>query len=159
MAGRNKEPIDLLIAKGKKHLTKEEIAERKESEIKAPCDNITTPTYLTNKEKKEFMKIAEELVKLDIMSNLDVDTLARFVTSKSMYEKLSKKARSPEVCRDINLLEAYSKIQDRYFKACRSAAIDLGLTITSRCKIVVPKPQNNEKKANKFAQFEKRKIE
>ena len=29
MAGRPKEPIDLIIAKGKKHLSKEEIAEMK----------------------------------------------------------------------------------------------------------------------------------
>ena len=31
--GRNAQPVDLLVAKGKKHLTKAEIESRKENEI------------------------------------------------------------------------------------------------------------------------------
>jgi len=31
--------------------------------------------------------------------------------------------------------------QDKLFKQCRSTAIDLGLTITSRCKLVMPKKE------------------
>lgn len=31
--GKQREPIDLIIAKGKKHLTKEEIAKRKNTEV------------------------------------------------------------------------------------------------------------------------------
>ena len=34
MAGRKKEPVDVLIAKGKKHLTKDEIAKRRAEEMK-----------------------------------------------------------------------------------------------------------------------------
>ena len=43
-------------------------------------------------------------------------------------------------------------IQDRCFKQCRQSAADFGLTVSSRCRLVVPKPAE-EKKENKFAKF------
>lgn len=51
-------------------------------------------------------------------------------------------------------LDQYSKIHDRYFKQCRASASDLGLTISSRCKLVVPKTEE-EPKPNKFNKFKK----
>lgn len=42
MSGQ-KEPVNLVLAKGKKHLTKEEIEDRKNSEIKASSDDIVAP--------------------------------------------------------------------------------------------------------------------
>ena len=55
--GRPRQPIDLIVAKGKKHLTKKEIEERKKQEVKAPADNIHAPDYLTEKQKKTFENI------------------------------------------------------------------------------------------------------
>lgn len=43
---RPRQPTDLIMLKGKKHLTKKEIEERKEKEIKAPADKIEPPSYL-----------------------------------------------------------------------------------------------------------------
>ena len=42
MAGK-KQPIELVVANGKKHLTKSEIEERKSQEIQAPNDKIKAP--------------------------------------------------------------------------------------------------------------------
>jgi hypothetical protein len=36
---RPRQPIELVVSNGKKHLTKSEIEERKKSEVKAPADN------------------------------------------------------------------------------------------------------------------------
>lgn len=44
---RNKQPIDLIAAKGRKHLTKAEYEERKSGEISAPSDAVKTPLFLT----------------------------------------------------------------------------------------------------------------
>ena len=44
---RPREPINLIEAKGRKHLTKKEIEECRESEVKAPADSIEAPSYLT----------------------------------------------------------------------------------------------------------------
>ena len=47
-----------------------------------------------------------------------------------------------------------AKLQDRYFKQAQTAARDLGLTISSRCRLQVPVAEDSkEKKKNKFSQF------
>ena len=43
-------------------------------------------------------------------------------------------------------------IQDRCWKQCRQGAGDFGLTVSSRCRIVVPKAQQ-PKPENKFAKY------
>ena len=56
MVPRTRQPIELIQAKGKKHLTKEEIAERQASELKVDLKNINIPGYLTKKNKKKNSK-------------------------------------------------------------------------------------------------------
>ncbi len=160
---RNKEPVDLILAKGKSHhLTKEIIEKRKNEEIKAPKDKIKAPSYLNKSQKRKFKEISTQLIELDIMSNLDCDSLARYLIALDMYIAISKKLQENEVenidindyenlSTQIEKLDELSKIQDRYFKQCRMAASDLGLTITSRCRLVIPKPP--EPKKNKFDKF------
>ena len=146
---RAKEPISLLEAKNRSHLSKSEIKARRESEIKAPSDKIEAPEYLSADEKKEFNAIAEELMNIGIMSNLDVDMLARFVIANAFYIKITKLLRD----KDVKILEKTVNIQDRFFKQCQSAAREMGLTITSRARLVVPSKE--EPKENKFSKFQK----
>lgn len=152
---RPRQPIELVVAKGKKNLTKAEIQERLDSEIKPIDDNITAPDFLTKKQKDDFYKIADQLRKLKIMGETDVDALGRYIVANDFYINAVKQMRKPEVKRDAYALDAWSKIQERYFKQCRSCANDLGLTISSRCRLVVPATKETTKKENKFAKFEK----
>lgn len=149
MAGP-RQPIELLKAKGAKHLTKAEIREREETEIKANSDKIEAPSYLPEKLKIKFNEVANELNDIGIMSNLDCEALARFLIAEFQYQKVVKKAikMSPENEKYMDLL----LMQEKLFKMARQAAGDLGLTISSRCKIVVPKSKE-EKPKNKFAKF------
>lgn len=55
--GSSKEPIDLIVHKGRKHLGKEEIEDRKNGEIKAKNDKVKPPSFLSKKLKKEFKNI------------------------------------------------------------------------------------------------------
>lgn len=149
MAGRNKQPINLVIAKGKKHLTKEEINNRKSNEIKAPSDKIRAPSYLNKDLKREFNKIAKQLKGIDIMTNLDVDALASFIIARKLYlEATQKLIENPDTILDKDLVG----VQDKFFKQCRATAGDLGLTISSRCKLIVPTKEDN-KPQNKFSKF------
>lgn len=141
---RRKEPIDLLLAKGKKHVTKEEIKERRESEIKAPTENIIAPEYLTEELKQEFNKIANILNDIGIISDLDVTALGRFLVAEHQYEQVTLKMLKMKNITDKYI--DYANLQDKFFKQARAAAGDLGLTITSRCKLVLPKNKENEKK-------------
>jgi len=155
MSGQ-RQPVELLMANGKKNLTKAEIKARLESEIKPVTDNITAPAYLTKKQKEEFYRYSGQLQKLKIMGETDVDALGRFITAKDMYENAVKQMRKPEVKNNPYAFEKWIKIQDKLFKQCRASANDLGLSISSRCKLVVPEANKEVKKENKFARFEKR---
>lgn len=147
-----KQPIQLIQAKGKKHLTKSEIEERTLSEPQPITDGIAPPNFLLKPQKKRFNEIANQLQDLGVMGVTDCDALARYVIAESMYEKVTKLLRKPQILNDIEALKDYSLIQDKYFKQCRSAANDLGLSISARCRLVVPKAQEKppENKFNKF---------
>lgn len=151
MGGRNKEPTDLLLVKGKKHLTKAEIEERKAQEIKAPADNVQAPSYLPDELKEEFDRIALELIDIGIMSNLDSEALARNIVAESQYQKVSVRLMKMKTfgAKYMELL----KIQKELFKQARDSASDLGLTISSRCKLVVPKKNDDDKPKSKWEKF------
>ena len=157
MAGQRL-PLEVVQARGSKHLTKAEIQERREREIKPITDNIIAPDYLTKAQKEDFYRIADQLGKLKIMGETDVDALARYITANEFYINAVKQMRKPEIKSDPILFEAWSKIQERYYKQCRSSANDLGLSITSRCKLVVPETKTETPKENKFKKFEKRPV-
>ncbi|AUN11449.1 phage terminase small subunit P27 family [Clostridium botulinum] len=147
---RPRQPTDLVMLKGKKHLSKKEIEERKNSEVQAPTDKVEPPSYLPNNLKKEFNRIAQELMNIEIISNLDCEALARFIVSEYNYQKVTKKLLKTGIDNEkyIDLL----LMQEKLFKMCRQSASDLGLTISSRCKLVVPKSKE-EKPKNKFSKF------
>ncbi|MEH7503278.1 phage terminase small subunit P27 family [Neobacillus drentensis] len=164
--GRAKQPVSLLVLKGNKNLTKKEIEERQAQEVKVPSDKVKPPSYLPTKLKKEFKKIASELVEIGIMTNLDNDALARFLMAQKMYlditdtlMKIPCIIKVPNMVKDEygdkvqdGVIEAanpdFSELlinQDKLFKQCRAAASDLGLTISSRCRLVMPKGKVDNK--------------
>ena len=165
---RPREPIDLIAAKGKKHLTKAEYEKRKKTEVTAPCDNVAPPAYLTKKEKEKFNEIAQQLIDIGIMTNLDCDVLARYVRANSEYEKLTKQLnkikfvpdKKSEVAEATQLDEQLAKygylqkLQLKAAKQCNECARELGLTISSRCKLAMPKVEETppENKFMKHAQ-------
>ena len=153
VAGRNKEPIALVQAKGKKHLTKAEIEQRKSEELNVPNDSIEAPAYLIKSQKAEFDRIAKILIDLEIMTNLDCDALAGYIVARDGWVNAGKMLRSKDVKNDPFIFDKWTKIEDRYRKQMRSAAHDLGLTITSRGKIVAPIKETPAPPENKFAVF------
>ena len=149
MSGRRKQPIEVLQAKGASHLTKAEIAKRKEGQIKACDNNIRAPSFLTAKQKREFDEVAGELVKLEIMGNLDCDLLGMYIATKDEWVQFGKDYKK------AGSLDARGKVyslRDKALKQCRAMASELGLSMTSRCKLVIPKKE--EPKENKFAKFQ-----
>ena len=164
MAGPRK-PMLLNLANGGKNWTKEEIQERLSSEVQPVTDGIAAPSFLTAKQKKEFDRIAAQLQKLKIMGETDCDTLARYVVAQELYAQAVKNLRAvqKQLPKDMDPVqmtswaEALDKLDkrcDRYFKQATTAAAALGLTISSRCKLVVP-VKEEAPKTNKFAQFGK----
>lgn len=170
MAGQ-RQPIGLVMANGKKHLTKAEIEARQSSEVQPCADGIVAPSFLTAKQRKEFDRLAGQLQKIKIMGETDCDTLARYVTAEDLYraatKELRKLARERPKEKDFAddpggyfkkldlyyaMLDSATRRQDRYFKQASVVARDLGLTISSRCKLVVP-VKEEQPKQNKFSAF------
>lgn len=166
---RPREPIDLIAAKGRKHLTNEEYTKRKKAEVTASADDVKAPSFLSKKERERFEEISKQLIELGIMSNLDCDVLARYIKAETEYIKVTRQLQKikflPDkksmVTEDAQLAEQYaqynylSKIQNRLMKACNENARELGLTISSRCKLVIPK-EKDDKPENKFMKHTKR---
>ena len=97
------------------------------------------------------------------MSNLDCDVLARYIRGQTEYEKVTKQLgkirfvpdkkslanaqeQMAEQAAQYNYLQ---KIQARLERQCNADARELGLTIASRCRLVMPKKEENPKE-NKF---------
>jgi P27 family predicted phage terminase small subunit len=169
MAGQ-KQPIELVKFKGRKNLTKKEIKEREESEVKAPKDKIKIPSGLDKDVRKRFKKYADDLEKIDIMTNLDIHALQRYCESEKLYDDVTKELletpatlkseeydeKSGEFYEDIVINEVHkelTKIRKTYVAECHTLAGALGLTISSRCRLVVPKKDEEKKVDPKKARF------
>lgn len=145
MAGRPREPIDLIKAKGKKHLTQAEYEERKEAELDVPFLDVKPPSYLTGASQKEkFDYYAAMLLKLGIFTELDIDCLARYIMGEQLYLQYTNLLIKLIKSQDFEELGKIQGLQDRAFRQCQQCARDLGLTISSRCKLVVPQPTDGE---------------
>lgn len=161
--GRPRQPIKLIEAKGKSHKTKAEIKEREETEVRGECDMIMPPDFLrTDEEREKFGFIASELLRIGIMSNLDCDVLGRYIRAEGdwvRYSSLVCKARESlegvigededKTVLYTDLLVKYEGMKAKAFSQCQTCASALGLTITSRCRLVVPKA-GDKPKENKF---------
>lgn len=151
MAGP-RQPIDLVLARGKKNLTKAEIEMRRAQEIKVDFKDVKPPEYLPAKLKREFEEIAAKLLAIGIMTELDEDCLARYLIAQSNYLNYTKLLAKAMRTEDMDAIIKAQRAQDMAFKQCQSAANALGLTISSRCKLVMPHVEIVQPR-NKFDRF------
>ena len=146
MAG-TRQPTDLVVENGRKHLTKAEIEARRAAEVKAPTPQskrVKPPAYLPKSLHKKFRSLAKQLIEIGILAEIDYDCLARYLLAEQAYLAVTDQVGRVIANQAISLLDDLSKTQTRYFNQCSRAAADLGLTISSRCRLVVPKPPEDE---------------
>lgn len=142
-----KKPLDV----SQKHYTKEEVKEKEAKEIKSDLLNKvpTAPSYLSDEQKKSFKKLARLLIDNKMLTQLDIDTLARYCIAKSQYEYLTiQMNKDMSLLLDKNVMSQYQKINDTLLKLSK----ELGLTLNSRSKMSVVETVV-EKKASKFDKF------
>lgn len=138
MAGP-RQPTDIVIANGRKHLSKAEEAERRSKEINvAPAKTAKPPKWLPEALKKDFRSVGKQLIRAGIYTDLDADTLGRYLVAHQHWLACTKQVNKYLQAADVENADSWSRMQERYFKQARNSANDLGLTVTSRCKLVVP---------------------
>lgn len=158
--------LNLAVVKGGKHWTKDEIESRMAQEVKLPKPKtLKAPKWLEPEAKKLFGHYAKLLLAFPegIVSELDTGTLARYCDCELSYAEASRQKRFfLDECRQLRVqaekdsekaaefsnCEAYVAAEKqvdywsgqmaRFEKICRGCAADMGLTVTSRCKLVVP---------------------
>lgn len=174
-----------VVESGKgKHWTKAEVEARKGSEPKMPKPKVLKPpAWLSDPAKKLFKSYAKQLIEFPsgIISTLDVGTLARYCDCEHSYAEASaqksfwmdisrchlEKIRCLDAQEDPeeDLEEAYAKAEKevdfwsgqmvKFEKIARSCATEMGMTVSSRCRLVVPKSDTKEE-ADPLAELQKR---
>lgn len=144
MSGR-RQPTDLVVAKGRKHLTKAEEAERRNVEVRLPPPKkAKPPKWLPETLKKDFRALGKQLIEAGIYTDLDGDTLGRYLVAQHQWLIATGEAEEALAARDQERADAWGRIQERYFKQARNCAGDMGLTVSSRCRLVVPPAARQE---------------
>lgn len=138
--GRNAQPIGLLKAKGKSHMGKAEIQRREDTELKVPFTDVHPPDYLNKAQQTKFNEYAEKLLALNVLTELDEECLARYVCE----EDIVKTARRRLSRADADDIKDAEIMYDKAVKRIRMLASDLGLTPTSRCKLAIPAPPDED---------------
>lgn len=164
MAGA-RQPLAVVEAKGRKHLTKAEKAGREAAEpaLSAPKDGegskIRAPDWLPEYLRKDFNDLRAQLVEAGLFSKLDRDTLGRYLVARHHFAATMRKVTDALDAEDAEEAKVWGTEQERYFKQCRACAMDMGLSISSRCRLVIPealRPKEDPEEAAFLTLLERR---
>lgn len=126
----------------------------------------------------DYSSLTKELLEIKLIANVDCDALARLLIAQEQYLEITEQIRETPLMLDVPVYETQKNpdtgkdervqvgtkqvvngererlmiIQDRCMKQCRQGASDFGMTVSSRCRLAVPKPKD-EKPENKFAKY------
>lgn len=139
MAG-GRQTTDMIRAKGRKHMTRAEEDARRDAEVRVPPPaKAKPPRWLPKELGREFRALGNQLLAVGLFTSLDADTLGRYLVAHHEYLAATaevQRALTPP--RDSAAAETWGRVQERYFKQARNCANDMGLTVTSRCRLVLP---------------------
>ncbi len=154
MAGQRL-PAAVVEARGNKHLTKAEAAQRRAGEVvnPEPVKRLAPPKWLPESQRPEFNRVSRELISLmpTMVSRLDGDTIAAYCMARQEWLHATSAANKALAAGNLEEAQGWSLVQDRYFKMARACAADLGATISSRCRLVVP--QKADQAPNPFEEM------
>lgn len=141
MAGK-RQPTAVVVANGRKHLSRAETEARQAREVPTPPPagtRVTAPQWLAKDLRPAFNLYAKQLVALGIFCDLDKDTLGRYLVAQDSYRAATEQVGAALAEGDLKATEQWSAIQDRFFKQAEKAAGSLGLNVSARCRLVVPR--------------------
>lgn len=156
VAGK-RQPTALIKANGRKHLSKAEEAERlaAEPKVEAP-DFVTPPKWLAKRFHAEFLEIGQLLLDAGLYTKLDRDVLGQYFSARDSWLKANKKAAAAIRSSDEKMAQSWTSVQNAYFKQARQCGEAMGLSVTSRCRLVMPegvKQKEKEEEQNPFLQI------
>lgn len=134
-----RQPTELVVANGRKHLTRAETDQRLDQEVHVPVpDQAEPPRWLPKKLHAEFRQIGEILRMAGLYAELDRDALGQYFLARERWQRADRLASAAIRGKDEKLAKEWTGVQNTYFRQCRQCAEVLGLSISSRCRLVVP---------------------
>ena len=134
-----RQPTELVVANGRKHLTRAEEDQRRDQEVHVPVpERAEPPKWLPKKLHDEFREIGEILRLAGLYAELDRDALGQYFLARERWQRADKLAGKAIREQDEKQAKEWTGVQSTYFRQCRQCAEVLGLSISSRCRLVVP---------------------
>lgn len=154
--GRNAKPIALQLLEGNKgKYSKKQLEERMEREnaLKPNTDNVNAPNWLSPFAKEEFEKMANELMTIDMLTNVDVNALAMYCDAYARYVECTQMIQEEGLMVEYtNKAAETNKVphplltkQKALFEQMKALSTEFGLTPAARAKIAIKKEPEKEK--------------
>lgn len=151
--GRARKVISM--RKGELPKAEREAREAGEQKIKADADGLIAPDWLTDQGEEEFYRVVTEARKIDFLDNLDLSVLAVYADNYARYADAAEHLNTDGLVNTTDSGYAtpspYMSILNQSAKNIFTCSSKLGLAITDRLKLIVPKAA--EKPKNKYEKF------
>ena len=129
-----------------KHLTKEEIEQKKAEEnlIKLDAKNIVVPSWLKGKiAKAEFKRLAKLLLEIEVVNELDITSLAVYCENYERLIQVTKELETEELI--INgRINPKMKLKLQLQDELRKLGNELGINLSARLKFASVKVQEEK---------------
>lgn len=145
------------------NLTKEQIKDRMEKEqaVTGDSDNIPVPVFILGDPiaEDEYNRVVEELLKVNIVTNVDSTLLGIYADSYSKYVQATRAMEDePMVMEYTNkagatnqVISPYIKIQQQYAQQIMKISTLYGFDPSSRSKIAHLQPSDKNEKTDPLA--------
>ena len=120
--------------------TKEQLNKRAENEKKlqmqARAENIKPPSWLPTMAKKEFKRLAQLLIEVELINEADIDHLAAFCDAYAQYVQYTKEIKRTGLWVDDKPNPMIMRKKDAAAQM-RSFGADLGLSPSARARLAI----------------------
>lgn len=156
VAGRNAIPLSVQEQNRRVHRSNAEKEARAEAEasIEVQYLDVQPPAFLDTKAKKsKFTKLATMLqgVNEQLCTELDTDTLARYVSVEADYVYYQKELNRAKKEKQLDEIDRYERLKNTAFKQVEQLSSKLLLEPAARARAALAKQE--EPKENAFAEF------
>ena len=140
-----------LLHGNKNHRTKKEIEQRSKNEekLKLGHNNVKPPNWLDTTAKKEFKRLSDLLISVDLMTDADVIHLALYCDAYSQYLSFKRQVKRHGMWIDSKPNPFIKKMSDAA-NQLRTFSSDLGLSPAARVKLAINLKDDNEDDENDF---------
>lgn len=120
--------------------TKEQLSRRAENEkklqMRALAENIKPPAWLPTMAKKEFKRLAQLLLEVELINEADIDHLAAFCDAYAQYVQYTKEIKRTGLWVDGKPNPMIMRKKDAAAQI-RSFGADLGLSPAARARLAI----------------------